>query len=106
MANRILIDKVYSGTHDGRTFLIEAHTAEGQRYHLIQEVEGEGVADRLVARIEAAGIINLDFWNRGYPVYGSDAFVSEERQAARWAQGIREGHCSLDDVPSSLKTLL
>lgn len=103
---RVGIDAVHFGTEDGRHFDIEATTVSGRRYHLIDQVAGEDLAHRLVDKIARVGSIDPQYWNRGYNIYGSPAFESEEREAAAWASSVRAGHCSLDEVPASLRTLL
>jgi hypothetical protein len=106
MTDRLKVNFVRFGSEDGRTWSVEATTERGQRWHLCQRLDDEGVAARLVKKIEAVGSINTDHWNRGFNVFGSDAFVAEEREAHAWAQSVRAGHCSEEQVPDSLRTLL
>ena len=103
---RVGIDAVHFGTEDGHHYSIEATTVSGRRYHLATVVTREEVAHRLVDKISRVGSIDPQYWHRGYNIYGSPAFVSEEREASAWATSVRGGHCSLDEVPASLRTLL
>jgi hypothetical protein len=103
---RVAIDAVHFGSQDGKSFEIEATTSTGRRYHFIQVLNDGEVARLLTDKIRRVGSIDPTLWNRGYNIYGSPAFESEEREAAAWAGRVREGHCSLDEVPASLKTLL
>ena len=105
---RLQVSYVDCGTHDGRTFDVEAETPEGRRFHLIAShlLEDEGQADRLVRRVLEVGSIDPDHWVEGYPAYGSPAFVSQEAVASRWAGRVREGHCDLDSVPDCYRSLL
>lgn len=106
MANFIKIDSVDCGSHDGHNYEIEVTTAEGRRFHFVSEPLSASSADRLVDRIRRAGKIRPEYWNEGYPVYGSPAFLGEEALAHHWANRIRNGSCELADVPSSVRSLI
>jgi hypothetical protein len=104
--DRLVVDTVLCGTHDGCGYEVEAHTPEGRRFHLRCDLLSEDVAHRLVDKIERVGTIDPSLWGEGYPVYGSPAFVSDEAAASHWADRVRHGHCDLDSVPDCYRTLL
>ena len=106
MTDRLKVDFVDFGTHDGRTWGVEASTEFGHRFHHPHVFDSEAQAHAFVKKVERVGSIDTSLWTQGRPCYGSDAFVAEERQAHAWAQSIRAGHCSEEQVPDSLRTLL
>jgi len=47
---------------------------EGEVHFQDTREEGKAAANRLLVRIQEAGVINTDFWREGRPVYGSKAY--------------------------------
>ena len=86
---------------------VEARTAHGEVY---AHVASFGLTERqrwdLVDRIRAAGEIYLDHWNFVRTVYGSNAYLEEEGEAFFYAQGIRSGAGSIEDVPENIRAML
>lgn len=106
---RLPVTYVDAGSQDnGRTFEVEAQTADGRRFHLLgtDVLRSYDQADRLVDRIREAGSIDLDHWVEGFSVYGSAAFLADEGEAALHAEAVRGGEATLDTVPDSLRSLL
>lgn len=106
MSDSLLVGSVDYGSHDGCHFQVEVISPDGRRFRYQDSRLSEGSARRLVLRVREHGYFHPEFWHEHYPVYGSPAFEGQERQAHFWSQHVRGGHCSLDDVPSSLRSLL
>jgi len=54
--------------------VVVAEAADGTRWVHGKHAPAPEVAERLAARVKAAGWINPLFWNESYPVYGSAAY--------------------------------
>ena len=87
---------------------VEAHSECGYSFHFQNAYlfTSDEQAHRFVKRVEARGSIDPELWNRGYPVYGSDAFVDQEREASYYAGQVRAEKLDLDSVPDCFRTLL
>lgn len=49
------------------------HHEDGTCFHDVRE-SAKAKAAKLLSRIEAAGLINSDYWSEARPMYGSDAY--------------------------------
>ena len=104
---RVKVDYVECGEIDGE-WGVEAHTEYGDKFHFQNAYlfTSDEQAHRFVKRVEARGSIDPELWNKGYPVYGSDAFVDQEREASYYAGQVRAEKLDLDSVPDCFRTLL
>ena len=104
---RVKVDYVDCGEIDGE-WGVEAHTEYGDKFHFQNAYlfTSDEQAHRFVKRVEDRGSIDPELWNKGYPVYGSDAFVDQEREASYYAGQVRAEKLDLDSVPDCFRTLL
>lgn len=105
---RIKINYVTYGEENGE-WGVEAHTELGRRFHFFvgaERLTSQEMVKRFVKAVEQRGSIDPRLWTEGYPVYGTDAYVSQETEASYYAQQVRAGHCALEDVPSCYRELL
>lgn len=97
---------------DDGNWTVLAETAAGECYllnHLWQEgsdPDAEARAEALARRVLERGWIDLDHWTFHRTVYGSPAFEAEEREAAMYAQELRQGAGSEEMIPHNIRTLL
>lgn len=69
--------KGYRWAHDARFAGCELVRDEGESYFVDVREEARAAADKLLARIEAAGEVDMAFWGSCDPAYGSDAYLAE-----------------------------
>lgn len=73
-------------TYEDRVF-IEASTSNGRRFYLagVDFPVGDNRAERLVEKINQKGVINLELWNEGLEVYGSEAWqIADNFRQLAW----------------------
>lgn len=72
--------------YEDRVF-IEASTSNGRRFYLagVDFPVGDNRAERLVEKINQKGVINLELWNEGLEVYGSEAWqIADNFRQLAW----------------------
>lgn len=105
--NRTKISAAYAGDIYGNdTFVVVSQTRAGNRYILKHTFPTAERADKFAARVQRAGLIDLDHWVDHTPVYGSPAWEAESVDAFIYAEGLRGGLISEDDLPGNVRTLL
>jgi hypothetical protein len=62
----------------GNVFLVYAETKHGARYSHVNRFDNLKDAEKLALRVNRHGVIDLDYWNQSYSVYGSSAWEGEE----------------------------
>lgn len=105
---RIKIDHVAYGEENGE-WGVEATTGTGRRFHFFMGAErltSLEVTQRFVKAVRERGSIDPTLWTQGYPVYGTAAYKSQENEASYYAEQVRAGYCSLEEVPDCYRTLL
>lgn len=69
--------KGYRWAHDARFAGCEVVEGEDSTHFVDIRAEARAAADKFLARIEAAGEVDLTFWDSRDPAYGSDAYLAE-----------------------------
>jgi hypothetical protein len=69
--------KGYRWAHDARFAGCEVVEGEESDNFVDVRAEARAAADKLLARIEAAGEVDMAFWGSRDPAYGSDAYLAE-----------------------------
>lgn len=77
--DRVPVGLNEDGLRFGDVYSVLAETASGRRW-IHRDVQDLDVADRLVVRVRAAGVINTAYWVETYPVYGSKAWEIEDSE--------------------------
>lgn len=87
-------------------FYVVASTPHGEVYAHEHMFRDEYDAAKLVGAILDRGEINLDYWHFWRTIYGSEAFREEETEASYYADHLRAGRITMDDIPDNIRTLL
>lgn len=109
----VKISNVEHGT--GTDFLFErvvdkwyvvAETVHGTVYVHVSCFNDEAQAEHLARRVRAKGEINPAHWYFWRTIYGTEAYLEEEAEAAQWADMIRRGSAAEADAPDRIRELL
>jgi hypothetical protein len=90
-----------------RQWIVAAETARGTVYLFADrswDVKGRAAA--FAAKVQGRGDINLDHWVYHRTIYGSEAYLEEENEAAMYAMVMRNGWGCEEDIPTNIRTLL
>lgn len=89
-----------------RSIVIIVEAANGRRWQLGHEFKTISAANKTAEKIVARGSIDGSLWDELPPVYGSESWREEEAEAVMYADCIRQGVCSENDVPDALRVYL
>jgi len=101
------------GVDNAPEYTVFCEAVDGSRWthsHIFAEDFGgdraEMLANRLVERVKERGTINIEHWQFHSNAYGSEAWQVENDEACAYADLIRFGMISENDVPSNIAVLL
>ena len=81
-ADRVPVGFNEDGEIFGDEFVVVAESSTGRRWVHREAFAKAEFAERLAARVQAAGVISLEHWVETYPVYGSAAWEVEDGERA------------------------
>jgi hypothetical protein len=85
------------------TYFVAAEAANGARFILLgYGTQDKARADKLAARVTAAGSIDEELWGYHYPRYGSEAWAVENEAACDAQDMIRAGYAHEDDFAGTV----